>query len=241
MLSVDSVSVSFARGLARVPVLRDVSMEIAPGELFAVYGRRAAGKTTLLEIAAGLTTPDAGSVTFDGRDLAKISRRELALLHRERIGWVERNGPQTADVPMHVYVAMALYRTLRRRDAHDRALTLLERVGARDYAGALWGDLPHTARVFVAIAQALVREPKLLIVDDPVYGLGAVERDDVTGLLRGVAEQAGVAVLLAVPELPAMLHAHQVRVLANGKLIGPPSDDADTGTVVQFRRTRRPA
>jgi len=216
-------------------------MEIAPGELFAVYGKRAAGKTTLLEVTAGLTTPDTGSVAFDGWDLAKTSRRELALLHREKIGWVERAGPQTADVPMHVYVAMALYRTLSRREAHNRALTILERVGARDYAGALWGDLPHTVRVFVAIAQALVREPQLLIVDDPVYGLGAIERDDVTALLREVAEQAGVAVLLAVPELPAMLHAHHVRVLANGKLIGPPSADADTGTVVQFPRARRPA
>jgi ABC-type lipoprotein export system ATPase subunit len=214
-------------------------MEIALGELFAIYGKRAAGKTTLLEIAAGLTAPDTGSVTFDGRDLANISRRELALLHREKIGWVERAGPQTADVPMHVYVAMALYRKLSRREARNRALTVLERVGARDYAGALWCDLPHTARVFVAIAQALVREPKLLIVDDPVYGLGVTEREDVTGLLREVAEQAGVAVLLAVPELPAMLHAHQVRVLANGKLIGSPSDDA--GTVVQFPRARRPA
>jgi putative ABC transport system ATP-binding protein len=214
-------------------------MEIAPGELFAIYGKRAAGKTTLLEITAGLTAPDAGSVTFDGRDLAKVSRRELALLHREKIGWVERAGPQTADVPMHVYVAMALYRTCSRREARNRALTVLERVGARDYAGALWNDLPHTARVFVAIAQALVREPKLLIVDDPIYGLGAVERDEVTGLLREVAEQAGVAVLLAVPELPAMLHAHRVRVLANGKLIGSPSDDADIGTVVQFPRVRR--
>jgi ABC-type cobalamin/Fe3+-siderophores transport system ATPase subunit len=209
-------------------------MEIAPGELFAVYGKRAAGKTTLLEIAAGLTAPDAGSVAFDGRDLAKISRRELALLYREQIGWVERAGPQTADVPMHVYVAMALYRAMSHRKAHDHAIRILHRVGAGHYADALWSDLPDTARMFVAIAQALVREPKLLIVDDPVYGLGVTEREEVIGLLREVAEQAGVAVLLAVPELPAMLHAHQVRVLANGKLIGPPSEDA--GTVVEFPR-----
>ncbi|HYI98525.1 MAG TPA: ATP-binding cassette domain-containing protein [Thermoleophilaceae bacterium] len=227
---------SLARGLVRIPVLRDVSMELAPAELFAVYGRRAAGKTTLLEIAAGLTPPDTGSVIFDGRDLAKISRRELAFLHREKIGWVERAGPQTTDVPMHVYVAMALYRTLSRREAHDHAMRILHRVGAGHYAGALWSDLPDTARMFVAIAQALVREPKLLIVDDPVYGLGITEREEVIGLLREVAEQAGVAVLLAVPELPAMLHAHQVRVLANGKLIGPPPDDA--GTVLEFPRTQ---
>lgn len=224
-----------------MPVLRDVSLEVSPGELFAVYGKRGAGKTTLLEIAAGLAPPDSGTVSFEGHDLAKISRRELTRLHRQDIGWVDRDGPQTADVPMQVYVAVALYRTLNRNEAHDRAAAMLDRVGAGEYADARWSDLPNTARTLVATAAALVREPKLLIVDDPIYGLGTVEREAVIGLLRETAEQAGIAVLLAVPDMPAMLAAHTVRILANGKLIGPPPTNDTTATIIQFPHNQQTA
>jgi ABC-type lipoprotein export system ATPase subunit len=233
------VSVSFVRGLARVSVLKDVSLEVAAGELFAIYGKRAAGKTTLLEVAAGLLAPESGSVSFAGRDLAELSRRELARLHREEIGWVERAGPQTSDVPMSVYLAVALYRSHSHKEAHARALAMLDRLGAREYADALWDDLPDTIRVFVAIGQALIREPKLLVVDDPIYGLGVTERESVIALLRDIAQDAAIAVLLAVPEMPAMLHAHQVRILANGKLIGPPPQ-TDTN-IVEFPHTRKHA
>lgn len=113
---------------------------------------------------------------------------------------------------------------------------MLERVGVREYANALWTDLPASVRVFVTIAQALVREPRLLVVDDPIYGLAVTEREAVTGLLREVAERAGVAVLLAVPEMPAMLHAHEVRVLAGGSLIGPAPDAGPGANVIELPR-----
>jgi ABC-type lipoprotein export system ATPase subunit len=236
LLSVDSLSASFMRGDVRVPVLREVTFGVAPGELFAIYGKRAAGKTTLLEIAAGLVAPDAGAVSFAGRNLTELSRRELAQLHRDKIGWVERNGPQTADVPIHVYLAVGLYRSFTRREARDRALAMLDRLGAAEYAGAYWDDLPDTIRTFVAIGQVLLRKPRLLVVDDPIYGLGTTERESVVALLREIADEAGTAVLLAVPEMPAMLHADQVRILANGKLIGPPADEG--AKVVRFPRSR---
>ena len=236
LLQVEGVSKSFARGGIPVRVLENVSMEVHDGELFAIYGKRASGKTTLLEIAAGLAAPDAGTVSFDTRDIAELSARGLARLHRERLGWVERE-PQTSDVPVRVQVAFPLYRKLSRRRADEKSLAMLERVGAGEYADALWGDLPHTARTFIAIAQALIREPDLLIADDPIYGLAVTEREAVTGLLREVASTAGVGVLLAVPELHPMLLADHQRILAGGKLIGPPPDYGG-GKIVDFPRRR---
>ena len=236
LLQVEGVSKSFARGGIPVRVLENVSMEVHDGELFAIYGKRASGKTTLLEIAAGLADPDAGTVSFNGRDMARMSQRQLAGMHRDHVGWVEREGPQATDVPMRAHVALPLYRRLSRRQADLKALAMLERVGVREYADARWSDLPTSVRVFVTIAQALVREPQLLVVDDPIYGLAVTEREAVTGLLRDVAERAGLAVLLAVPEMPAMLHAHQVRVLAGGSLIGPAPDGTRSADVIEFPR-----
>lgn len=241
LLQLDSVSWSVWRGQAEIPVLRDVSLDIHPGGLVAVYGQRGAGKTTLLEIAAGLEAPDRGRVRFEGRDLAGLSRTALARLHRNEIGWVERGGPRVPDLATQLYVALPLYRSVRHEEARRRAGTALRRVGADDYADQLWDDLPDAARVLVAIAHALVREPRLIVVDDPTAGLDITEREAVVGLLRSAAEHAGLGVLMAVPDMPSMLQAHDVRLLTRGRLVAPSDPDGGGGTVLPFPGDRRPA
>lgn len=221
LLALDSVSKSHWRGPTEVPVLRDVSLEVAPGEFVAVYGKRAAGKTTLLKVASGLESIDRGTVSIAGRDLSKLSRRELAQLHRERVGWVSRSGPQSKDLPVDVHVSLPLYGRLGPRAAARRGAAALALVGADDYVGELWDDLPDTARTLVAIAQAFVREPELVVVDDPFAGLGIVDREHVLARLRAAADENGVGILMAVPELPAMLRADQVRALIRGRIVAP--------------------
>lgn len=220
-------------------VLKDVSLAVERGEVVAVYGSRNAGKTTLLRIAAGFESPDSGKVTFRGDDLARFSRRGLARLHRDEIGWVERAGPHSRDLPIREYLGLGLYRRLGRREAHRRALTALERVGAAECASERWGDLSDSMRMLVAIAHALAREPKLLLIDDPTAGLGIVDRERVLGLVDSAAGQGGLGVLIAVPDMPAMLNASQVRALARGRLIGPEQSSEGGARVVEFPRHRR--
>jgi ABC-type multidrug transport system ATPase subunit len=242
LLSIQLVSKSFWRGPSEIRVLRGASLDVRPGALLAVYGQRGAGKTTLLKIAAGFEPPDAGAVRFEGQDLADLPRRRLAGLHGGPIAWVERAGPHSRDLPVRVYVALALYRHLGQREAQRRALAALARVGAEDCADQRWDDLSDTARVLTAIAQALVREPRLLVADDPTAGLGIIDRERVVGLLRSAAEEGGLGVLMAVPDMPATVHAHELRSLSRGRLLGPtdPAEDGG-GTVVQFPRGRRTA
>jgi ABC-type lipoprotein export system ATPase subunit len=239
LLRLESVSRSFWRGSTEITALRDVSLEVRSGDLVAVYGPRSAGKTALLEIAAGLDTPDSGTVTFLGSDLSRISRRALARLHREEIAWVERAGPKLHDLPMHVYVALPLYRTLSRHEAQRRASAALARMGVSECADRPWRELPDTARILVAMAQALVREPRLLVVDDPTAGLGMVDREQVVGMLRSVAETNDIGILMATPDMPSMLQAHQVRALTRGRLLPPAGASEDDRTVVAFRPSPR--
>jgi len=236
LLALDSVSKSYWRGPTEVPVLKDVCLEVRAGEFAAVYGKRAAGKTTLLKIAAGLLGPDRGTARVAGRELATLSRRELAHLHRDRVGWVSRSGPQSKDLPVDVHVALPLYGRFGPRAAARRGAAALALVGAEDYVGELWDDLPDTARTLVAIAQALVREPELVVVDDPVAGLGIIDREHVLDRLRAAAEDHDVGILMAVPEMPAMLRAHQVRTLIRGRIIAPASRPEDEGgaAVIDF-------
>ena len=116
-LLLESVTKSYWRGPSETAVLKDVSLEVRAGELVAIYGQRGSGKTSLLQIAAGFDSPDSGRVALEGRDLAALSHKELARLHREQIGWVERGGPHSRDLPIRTYLALALYRRLGRKTA----------------------------------------------------------------------------------------------------------------------------
>lgn len=240
LLQLESVSKSYWRGPQELRIFDDVSLDVHEGEMVGVYGRRGAGKTTLLRVAAGFEPPSSGTVSFAGSPLGQRSRRALARLHREEIGWVERAGPQSGELPMRIYVALPLYRRHGPFEAQRRAFAALARVGAEDAAELAWASLSDTVRALVAIAHALVREPRLLLVDDPTAGLGIVDRERVVGLLRSAAEDGGLAVVMAVPDMPAMLHAHEVRLLSRGRLIVP-SEAATGGTVVEFPSSERSA
>jgi ABC-type lipoprotein export system ATPase subunit len=242
LLSLDSVSKSFWRGPREVTVLKDASLDLHAGDLVAVYGQRNAGKTTLLKLAAGFELPDRGTVSFRGTDLTALSHKQLARLHREQIGWVERSGPHSRELPMRTYVALPLYRELGPKPAQRRAQAALGRAGVGECADQRWDDLSDTARTLVAIAQVLVREPSLMILDDPTAGLGIVDRERVVDLLRSAAEDGGIGVVMAVPDMPAMLQAHEVRSLSRGRLLAPSGPPAgDSATVIEFPHGKRTA
>lgn len=238
LLSLRGVRKSYWRGLRETVVLADVSLDVHGGEMVAVWGQRGSGKTTLLEVAAGLQPPDSGAVSFQGCDLL-AGRPGLARALNSEIGWVQRKGPQSDGMTMVEYVAMPLLGKHSPRAAQRRAIGMLEQVGVRDCAGQRWDSLTDGERTLVSIAHALVREPKLLVVDDPTANLDLLQRGKVMALLRGAAEREGRAVLLTVPDMPEMLSAHQVGSLSEGRLLL--SRDEEPTNVVAFPRQEQSA
>jgi ABC-type multidrug transport system ATPase subunit len=240
LLSIESVRKGFWRGHRPTEVLADVSLQLAAGELAAVWGPRSAGKTTLLELAAGLQEPDAGRVLFDGQDLAQMpSRQRSALLHGP-IGVANRNGPASRELPVDRWVSLALLDRVGWRDGLRRAHQVLERVGAADVAREPWSHLSDGERTLASIARAVVREPRLLLVDDPSAGLGLLERGEIATLLRSLAEDADVAVLITAAEVTEIQGARTIWSLAGGRLVGGPASRTSdqgrdaAGTVVDF-------
>src|SRR5215218_9467875 len=171
LLSMENVSKTYHRGPHELQVLRDVSLDVYAGDFIAIYGQRSAGKTTLLKVAAGVELPDAGTVSFAGDDLATLSRRRLAALHREEIGWVRRAGPQSQDLRMIDHVALPLLSSLGQQGAQRKAKAALAKAGVGECGFEHWSNLSDAERMAVSLAQGLVREPRLLLVDDPTAGL----------------------------------------------------------------------
>lgn len=233
-LALEGVSKSYWRGPHETIVLKDISLSVYAGECVAVWGQRGSGKTTLLKVAAGLEPPDGGIVSFKGRDLHARSKAEMVRLLREEIGWARRSGPESDELEMLDYVALPLLKSHTLRRARRRSAQALAHVGVADCCNGRWEDLTDGERTLVSIAHAMVRKPSLLVVDDPTANLDVLQREEVMGLLRATAEQEWLAVLITVPDMPSMVHAHRIGSLSDGRLLVPSGASPERDNVVEF-------
>src|ERR1700742_348218 len=216
LLSLKHVRKAYWRGVHETVVLEDLSLRVREAELVVIWGQRGAGKTTLARLAAGLERPDVGSIRFAGDDLTVTRRGSRPLLH-EKIGWVRRTasgGGEFQTVAEHV--AVPLLSRYSPRAALRQAAAMLGRFGVGDCADARWESLTDGQRTLVAIVRALVREPKLLVADDPTAYLNVLQRDEVMRLLRAVCSEQGVGALVTVPDMPEMAYADQIGSLSGG-------------------------
>jgi ABC-type lipoprotein export system ATPase subunit len=220
LLRLNSVSRTYQRGSSIRPVLKDVSLEVGGGQMVGIYGARGSGKTTLLRIAAGFDRPDGGTVSFEGVDLASLDDDQLAQLHREKIAFAEREPPHLEDLSAIDYVAIPLYGRVSPTGARRRAGATLAQFGVGDVRDATWSDISDAGRVLVSLAHALVRQPRLLVIDDLTAYLGAYDRDYVLSLLRSSAENNGIGVLMTTPDTPEILQV-EAHLLARGQLVTP--------------------
>lgn len=234
LLTLEGVSKRYRRGRREVVALDDVSLEIAPGELVAIWGVPRSGRTTLLRIAAGLEQPDGGAVRFGDRALAPGGHDGglPAGIGFVQVGLASAGGESILD-----HVAMPLLaRGVSPETARARARLQLERVGAAHCARMQPRELEPTERVRVAIAQALVTGPQLLLVDDPTRHVDLLEREAVLLLVRSIAD-GRVAVLMTTGEAMGVSGVDRALTISGGVLRSEAS--AEAGNVVALRGSRR--
>jgi ABC-type cobalamin/Fe3+-siderophores transport system ATPase subunit len=241
LLALESVCLSHWRGEHETIVLEDVCLEVHAGELVAVWGQRGAGKTTLALVSAGLQAPEKGLVSFESRDIGRVAGGRSARLH-DGIGWVQRTGPQSEDFHSVLdYVALPLLGRHSPRRARALARTMLKRLEVSSCAGERWANLTDGERTLVALAHALVREPRLLVADDPTANLDVLQREEVTGLLRRAADEHGLGVLITVPDMPEIAHADRIGSLSDGRLTLSRKPSGSGADVIELARKQRSA
>ena len=233
LLSLEHVAKTNWVGPYEKRTLVDVSLTLAPGDFVGVWGGHRSGKSTLLRVAAGLELPDSGVVRFDGRDLASLSRVQRGELRLGAIGLVRGEGPQSAEFDVADFVALPLLARHSRRIARRRAMDLLRRMEIVECHDVKWRSLSDTERALVSLAHGLVREPKLLLADDPTAGLDALQQEEVVRLLRAAAAETGVAILTTVSAMSALAGAHEAFTLGDGRLL-PVAEPDRGGNVIDF-------
>lgn len=218
-------------------VLERVSFELQAGATMGLYGERRSGKSTLVRLAAGLALPEAGTVSFEGSDLGRRSGRDRARLLGGPIALLSASGdPSAAAESVMDHIAIGAGSAgLSLREARHRALNALEICGVEAAcAQETLSTLAPADRARVALSRALVREPRLLLVDELAPVPSLVERDRLGALLRSLARERGIALLIASEDMTALQGVSVLASLSAGELCSTES----AGSVLEFRRAR---
>jgi len=216
LLSIEHATKRYRRGSLERVAIKDVSLEIEPGELVAVWGAKRSGRSTLLRVAAGIESPEEGGVKFEGADLA---RRRNSILGR-RIGYCQMSFPSVDSGLVVEHVAaglLAQHASL--RHARRRAQEMLVQVEAIDCGQLQCHELDGAEAVRVAIASALVTTPALLVIDEPTSGVDLLERDPLLALLRSLANE-GTAVLMSTGDAQGLSEVDRALSIDDGELRG---------------------
>ncbi len=213
MLVLDKLSKTYAGARSR-SVLRDVDLVLASGEYIAVMGESGIGKSTLLNLIAGLDQPDAGSIRFDGVDLTGLDDDALTRLRRESMGFVFQAFHILPYLNLAQNVALPLIlNRVAEHAAAARAGTMLSAVGLAGREASMPRELSGGELQRAAIARALVHQPKLLLADEPTGNLDPDSAAQVLSLLRVQVKTRQAACILVTHSQAAAATADRIVIL----------------------------
>ncbi len=232
LLSLTQVTQAIRHGRRELLVLDGVSLQIDAGDFVGVWVPKRSGKSTLLRVMAGLEQPESGEVSFDGQCVSDMSARQRSrVLRRNGIALVCSDWRTQIARPVVELVATAGARDRTpMREARTLARKALGRVGGGDYADARTDRLALGERLRVALAMALVREPRLLLVDEPAVLPNPLESEEFYGLLRSLGSDRNLAVVIASENLGALSGTTRTMAVSSGEVRSMDQD----GVVVRF-------
>jgi putative ABC transport system ATP-binding protein len=220
-VAVENLSRTFELAGEKVQALRDVTLEIPTGSLSVIKGPSGSGKTTLLHLIAGLDEPTAGDVRVGGRSLVEMSPQEKTDFVQQQIGFIFQTFGLLPflSVEENVQVPLRLLYTSRQK---RRVLVdeMLKMVGLADRAGHRTYELSGGEQQRVAIARALVKRPTLVLADEPTGQLDSLTGARIIALLKEIASQVGVTVVVASHDANVHEAADWLFELRDGQLVG---------------------
>jgi ABC-type lipoprotein export system ATPase subunit len=208
-----------------VVALQGLDLEVMPGEMMAIVGVSGSGKSTLLNILIGLDNPSQGQVFVLGYDLAGLDENARARLRRESIGMIFQSAhlfpsltaQENVEIPLRLARTPSDRRTLLAR-------AVLERVGRGQRAHHRGLELSGGEQQRVALARALVHQPLFIVADEPTGNLDSMTGRDITNLLREIAHQRQIGLLVATHDAAVVAAADRVLHIQDGLLVDSPQN-----------------
>ena len=207
------------KSYGKSPALRDITIDVAEGEIVAITGPSGCGKSTLLYCLSGILRPDQGEVTYRGDRIDTWTESRRSELRRTDFGVLFQFGQLVAEMSASGNVALPLLlRGARRHDARAAAMAWLERLGVADVADDLPGEMSGGQAQRVALARALVTEPRVLFADEPTGALDTLTGEAVLGQIVRIVREQGTSVVLVTHDATVAAHADREVALRDGQL-----------------------
>ena len=224
LLKLENVSKSYraAEGSAPVLVLRDVSLEIAPGESLSIIGPSGSGKSTLLNIIGTLDHADSGKVWLGDKDLGAQDELALATIRNRELGFIFQAHhllPHCTVWENVLVPTLAEKHSPTANGAEKRAERLLKRVGLSECVHHRPSQLSGGERQRVAVVRALINEPKLLLADEPTGALDRASADELAKLMIELNREENVTLIVVTHALDLARQMQRVVEIQNGQLV----------------------
>lgn len=220
----------FGEGDLTTEVIRDISLAFAPGEFTAIVGPSGSGKSTLLYMLGALERPTSGSITIAGEELAEMNDIQLAALRNRTLGFIfqfhfllaEFTARENVALPLLIEGDVAMPEALARADA------LLERVGLGNRRDARPAQLSGGQAQRVAVARALINNPRIVFCDEPTGSLDTHSSEQVYQLLRELNTEMGQTIIIVTHEPNLANRSDRIIRLVDGRIESDVWQDSDT-------------
>ncbi|MBR6046000.1 MAG: ABC transporter ATP-binding protein [Ruminococcus sp.] len=232
VLSAKGLCKSFAHGGGQVHILSHLDLDVYEGDFTVIMGASGSGKSTLLYALSCMDRPTAGTVTYNGENIAKFSEKKLAELRHRDFGFVFQQMHLVSNLTLFENVAVSGYLNKDKSAAEVRSRTdeLLEQMSISHIKTHLPSQVSGGEQQRCAIARAVVNSPKLLFADEPTGALNRRNTTDVLDLLTGL-NRSGQSILMVTHDMRAALRASRLLYIGDGSIIGelslPPYDAAE--------------
>lgn len=224
-------------GAQPLHVLKGIDLSIDKGEFVSIMGASGSGKSTLLNILGILDNYDEGEYLIDGKLIKNLTERQGAEYRNRMIGFIFqsfnlisfKNAVENVELPL-------FYQGVPRRQRHEQAMAMLERVGLTDWAGHYPNEMSGGQKQRVAIARALVTYPKIILADEPTGALDSKTSAEVMELLAHINEKYGATLIVVTHESGVANYTNRIIHIKDG-MIGSIEDNLDHKSSVFGSRT----
>lgn len=224
----------YKMGRSTIPAVDGVSIAADRGEFIALLGASGSGKSTLLNLIAGLDRPDSGAIVVEGHDLATMTPNDLAQYRRHTVGMVFQSFNLVPTMTAYENVELPMrFAEVRRKERRSRVEEALSKVGLQDRANHRPSELSGGEQQRIALARALVNQPKILLADEPTGNLDSKTGTEIMGLITELNRSLDMTVIMVTHERAlADRYAGKMVFLGDGKVLGETRNSTIQGVTV---------